>query len=124
MNGALSAKLANQHDGSIRMGLDTIDKITREANDLRHTLEGAGMRWTLADAEQINSSLKAFDILVDRVKEEMRENDARVREVLEGLLAAWPHSEIVDYYKPQNKSVLMKHEALKRAAAHLRDGLV
>lgn len=39
------------------------------------------------------------------------------REIIEGLLANWPDTEIAGYYKPQTiRAVLQKETALKRAA--------
>lgn len=41
-------------------------------------------------------------------------------EIIEGLLANWPHSEIADWYMPRKpKPVLTKTEALKRAVEAL-----
>ena len=39
------------------------------------------------------------------------------REIIEGLLANWPHTEIADYYMPRTiRAVLQKETALKRAS--------
>lgn len=43
-------------------------------------------------------------------------------EIVEGLLANWPHTEVIDYYNPrQSRPVLTKAVALERAADIVRN---
>lgn len=62
----------------------------------------------------------AFDYADKEVSEEKRDTMSetdRMRDVIRGLLANWPHTEIMHYYMPTDvKPVLTKEEALRRAA--------
>lgn len=96
------------------MSLDTIDKIPRSTRELRDALQGASMPY--GSALVIDEALVGVEALAALVKAEHEQEVRDLLAVVEGLLANWPHTEVVKHYTPTERPVLTKEEALKRAS--------
>ena len=100
------------------MSLDEIDRIARNAQEVRDALSDKVMGYD--QALDIDAKLAAITIFVDDVKDAYAGELKNLREIIDGLLANWPHTEITSYYTPTANPILTKHVALERAAAIVR----
>lgn len=100
------------------MSIGDNHKILRAVGEIREALEGASMEYQNALA--VNDGLRAIEAIAARVEDEHAAEIKVQTDIIEGLLANWPHTEIVQHYTPSEQPVLMKEEALKRASILLK----
>ena len=95
------------------MGMNDIDKIARCAEEVREDLREVQMPYELA--LNVDATLAGVSKLVDHAKSAHVDEIIDLREIIEGLLANWPATEIHDYYVPSHRPVLTKRIALEKA---------
>jgi len=105
------------------MSKDTIDKVTRAAEEISDALVHGSVAMNYSIAVRVRESLASIHKLVEDLKDEHTEDRAGLIEIIEGLLANWPDTEAVAFYGPNvGSAVLTKDEAFRRACSVLRTG--
>lgn len=107
------------------MSRETYEKIRGSAAEVVDRLEGRtgvgdGIDYRVIMpydvAVEIETTLRAVMKMAIDLQEEHQEEVRGLTEVIEGLVANWPDTEVIEVYKPSaTRPVLMKDEALKRA---------
>lgn len=101
------------------MNKDAIDKIAEWNGSIVEALEHATMPFT--QANNIINAVNAIDNLVKQTKKEIDEDKTALLDIIEGLMANWPSTEIIEYYTPEPKrAALLRKEALARGATVLQ----
>lgn len=103
------------------MSLSDVDKIPARAQNIGSALKEASMPY--GTAVEISGHLDSLEYLAKCIQNDRAAEIKEIVDVVEGLLANWPHTEASAHYKPSGAPVLMKDEALKRAALLLADNI-
>ena len=98
------------------MSLNTIGVLVRCVEEIEEALEHESVVMSYSTASHLRGHIRALQKLVDELEQETTESRGKLVEIIEGLLANWPHTEIRAYYKPNAaRAVLTGDEALMRA---------